>query len=663
MSKKIFTLIAIGASLNALAQKDTSRATNLDEVVITATKFPIKTSATGKVVTIITKEQLEQSGGKDLAQILTEQTGLYINGANSNTGKDKSIFLRGATGAYTLITIDGVPMYDPTGIGSNFDIRNISIDLIERIEILKGSQSTLYGSDAIAGVINIITKKSSNTTTKPFAGNALLSYGSYNTIKATAGINGKVKTIDYYAGYSLNKTDGINEAASTTANADKDGYKQEAFQVGLGIQATKNIAIKPFLRYSWVKGDADNGGFINDNDYTYNQKVLSVGIKNELNFNKVKLNVVYSFNKTDRNILDDSLSQDPNLYNYYTKASFNAKEHIVDAYSNFSLNKSLKLTVGADYRTSKTSTNSTTVNFDYFTNSPSVNNSVQSGDSVKQHQVGVYAALTYNNDKGFNIELGGRYNNHSTYGGNGVFNINPSYQINKDIKIFANVSSAYKTPSLYQLYSEYGNKNLKPEVALTTELGLQNYFANRKIKTQIVAFSRNVSDVLYFQSTFLPPYGFYINQDKQKDLGVEFDASFKLSKTTTLKTAYTFVDGKIDTKKSSGKDTTYNNLLRRPKHTVNIGLSSQITKRFFASANLNWFGKRNDTYFDYNTFKTAYVELSSYALLDIYAEYGFLKNKLKVFVNGRNITDTKYTEISGYNTLGATVTGGVRFNF
>jgi vitamin B12 transporter len=197
----------------------------LDEVVITANKYPNKTSLTGKVVIIITKEQLERSGGKDLSQILTEQAGVYIGGANSNAGKDKSLYLRGAKVEHTLITIDGVPVYDPSGIGSNFDIRNLSVDQIERIEILKGSQSTLYGSDAIAGVINIITKK---VGVKPFAGNGLLSYGSNNSVRANAGIKGKTGMVDYNLSYSFFDTKGINEAISNTPNADKDGFQQNS---------------------------------------------------------------------------------------------------------------------------------------------------------------------------------------------------------------------------------------------------------------------------------------------------------------------------------------------------------------------------------------------------------------------------------------------------
>jgi vitamin B12 transporter len=161
MKKKIFIVAAAIISSQLQAQTDTTREI-LDEVVITANKYPNKTSLTGKVITVITKEQLEHSGGKDLSQLLTEQAGVYVGGANSNAGKDKSIYLRGARIDHTLITVDGVPLYDPSGIGGNFDIRNLSVAAIERIEILKGSQSTLYGSDAIAGVINIITKKSAD---------------------------------------------------------------------------------------------------------------------------------------------------------------------------------------------------------------------------------------------------------------------------------------------------------------------------------------------------------------------------------------------------------------------------------------------------------------------------------------------------------------------
>src|SRR4051812_6029461 len=202
MKKILYTLVVIFWSQNIFAQKDSVQTNQLNEVVVTATKYPKKSSETGKVVTVITREQLDRSAGKDLAQLLNEQAGISVNGANSNPAKDKSIYLRGASPQYTLITIDGVPVYDASGVNSNFDFRQIPIDIIDRIEILKGSQSTLYGSDAIAGVVNIITKKNGNKTFSPFA---TLSYGSYNTVKVNAGMNGNKKFFNYNIGYSYNR--------------------------------------------------------------------------------------------------------------------------------------------------------------------------------------------------------------------------------------------------------------------------------------------------------------------------------------------------------------------------------------------------------------------------------------------------------------------------
>ncbi len=651
MSKKIVTLIALGAALNATAQQDSSKTKSIDEVVVTATKFPVKTSATGKVISVITRQQLEQSGGKDLSQILGEQVGIQIAGANSNAGKDKSIYLRGARVEHTLIMVDGVPVYDASGIGSNFDIRNLSIDLIERVEILKGSQSTLYGSDAIAGVINIITKKNDSNKDVNVTGTA--SYGSYNTMRGNVGINGKSKSVDYNFGYGYLKTDGINETNNTASNADKDGYKQEAFNANFGIAASKNIVVKPYLRYTWLKGNIDQGAFTDELDYTYTQKSFQAGVKNEITIGKTKLNVLYNYNKIERTYIDDSiLSQ--NGFDKYSKGTYNGNEHFVDAYANFGLCKTTKLTVGADYRTSTTNQDYMSIGFfgPYKTS--------LAGDSIKQNQLGIYAAANYNNNKGFNLEVGGRFNNHSVYGNNVVFNINPSFQANEDVKVFANIATGYRTPSLYQLYSEYGNKSLKPESALSIELGLKHYFDNKHITAQLVLFSRDVKDVHFFYynaSTFASQY---INQDKQKDLGLEFETQIQASKNTNLKFFYTYVEGFSKTI-TAGKEVTVDGLLRRPKNSLGFNISTQATSKLFASVNLQWFGERDDKYFDNTTFATKTVTLDAYALVDIYAEYALLKNKLKVFVNARNITNTNYTEIIGYNTMGFNAYGGVRF--
>src|SRR5215212_1537953 len=225
--RKIFAVAALFISSQLVAhtagqqQNDSSK--TLDKVVITATKYPTKQSNTGKSVSVVTREQIEQSAGKDLAQVLNEQAGLTVSGSYSSPGKDKSIFFRGASSNYTLLLLDGIPLNDPSGTGGTFDIRLIPLEQIERIEILKGSQSTLYGSNAIAGVINIISKKPINSY---IAGNGLLSYGSYNSFKGNANLSRKTKVLEYNLNYEYFDNKGITEAKDPTGNAnfDKDGF-------------------------------------------------------------------------------------------------------------------------------------------------------------------------------------------------------------------------------------------------------------------------------------------------------------------------------------------------------------------------------------------------------------------------------------------------------
>lgn len=660
MKKHFFVVAAVIISSQLKAQNlpgnlaDTT-STSLDEVVLTANKYPNKTSLTGKVVTIITQEQLERSGGKDLSQLLTEQTGILIGGANSNAGKDKSVYLRGAGVDHTLITIDGIPVYDPSGIGSNFDIRNLPLSNIERIEILKGSQSTLYGSDAIAGVINIITRKSSKES---IGGNALLSYGSNETVRTNAGIHGRSGKIDYNAALSFHNTKGINETIdnNNSVPTDKDGFQQAGLQLGLGIKPSDKIYIQPFFRFSNIKGDIDQGAFTDELDYTYEQKSWQAGVKNEFSIGKSKLNILYNYNNINRLYTDDSVKSS-NGYDTWSQGSYKGAEHFADAYIHIPLNNQVKLTGGVDYRSSESDQLYSSVNPFFPPYKTEYGN-----DSLHQNQFGIYGAMNWNSTSGFNLELGSRVNFHSEFGSNVVFNINPSYFINKKIKLFANISSAYRTPSLYQLFSEYGDPDLKPEVGITTEAGLQYFSADNKFTSRAVAFRRNVKDVIFFYTNSITYRSQYINQDKQKDNGFELETSYNINKRTTIKAFYTYVTGEITTQKN-GKDTTYNNLLRRPKSSIGINIGSQLCKNFYISSNLMSVGKRKDAYFDNNTFSTIYTTLKSYILWDIYAEYGLLKNKMKLFTDLRNITASKYTEISGFSTLGFNGNGGIRFTF
>ena len=660
--RKFFAVTAVLISSQLHAQDlPQERKDSLENVTLTANKFSTKTTETGKVVVTINRQQLEKAGSRDLAQVITELGGVFINGYTNNPGKDKSIYLRGAKVDYTLITVDGIPVYDATGIGSNFDIRYLPVDAVERVEILKGSQSTLYGSDAIAGVINIITRKGG---TKPFSVSGVANYGSYNTWRANAAVNGSVRNFDYNIGYTHYNTGGFSEAQqpiTSSAVFDQDSYRQNSVQANFGIQAARNFRIQPFLRYSRNRGALDNGAFIDELDFAYTGKNLQTGVKNTLGVGKAQVNVLYQFNKTTRSYLDDS-SLSRNGYYTFEQSAFKAGEHFAEAFVVLPL-RSLRLTAGSDFRSSNTDYNALTVEppFPPYVPTATITKTERSGDSVKQNQVGVYAALNFTSGN-FTVEGGGRYNHHSEYGSNVAFNINPSYFLQKRVKLFANLSSGYKTPSLYQLFSEYGNQELKPETALNFEGGAQVFSADKKGNLRLTYFNRSISDAIAFFFNPATFRSYYINQDKQRDHGFEVDGNYNLSEKLQLRAFYSYVDGKITTRQGA-KDTTYFNLLRRPKSTFNAFLGLQLTRSFYASLNVNAVGERKDVYFDPATYASQPITLKAYTLVNVSAEYGFLQSRLKLFVDLRNLFDQTYSDIYGYNTAGFTMSGGVRFRF
>lgn len=650
MKKRILFAASMLCAVAGMSQDSLS--TTMNEVIITANRFPNKTNQTGKVVTLITKEQIAQSGAKDLSQLLTEQAGLYINGANSNPGKDKSIYLRGAKVDHTLITIDGVPVYDPSGIGSNFDIRWLSIDNIERIEILKGSQSTLYGSDAIAGVINLITKRPEK---KPAVLSGNVQYGSYNTFHANAGISGTKKKFNYNVNYSYFHTNGINEATDTTTsdnNEDNDGYTKHNFYAAAGYAPTDKISIQPSLRLSFFTQQYDQGSFLDEQDLTADTRNLQAGLKNEFKIGKGKLHVNYNYNVVSRIYTDDS-TKSRNGYDIYSKGEYKGHEHFADAFALYPVNERLKLTGGIEWKQSDASEKYNSIG--YF----GPYSSELGSDSLRQTQLSGYISGWYQSKKGWNIEAGTRLNHHSAYGSKLVYNINPCILIKEKWKLFANISTAFKTPSLYQLYSEYGNKKLLPESGLTIEGGVQYHDKNNSTDIRLTWFDRKVKDLIFFYYNPVTWESFYINQDQQHDYGAELELKWKISQQTQFTGNLSYVDGNITTVRND-KDTSFFNLIRRPKISGGMSLSHRFKNNWLVSVNGNYFGERNDVTFD-NNFNEVEVKLKPYILINLYTEYPFYKKRFKAFFDLRNITNSRYSEVYGFNTMGFNAYAGLRF--
>lgn len=602
--------------ISQVANAQTQDSLQLKDVVISATKNDQKQSQTGKVVTIISREVLERSNGKSLPELISEQAGIIVAGASSNPGLNKSVFFRGAGSAYAVVLIDGIVQNDPSGNGGAFDLRLISIDQIDHIEILRGGQSTIYGSDAVAGVINIITKKAGPKGNTIYG---VASAGSYETYKGTIGLNGGVEGFTYNINYTHAKTDGISEAATpATSNAafDKDGFKTDALNANFGIKLDNHFSVNPFVRYYYGDYKFDGGAFTDANNYSI-LKNFAAGTNAKYEFATGKVTLNYSFEST-RN---DAHSQFSSLNE--------GRVSLLDLFYNQKINNKLDLLVGIDNRVMKLSSAA---------NKPETNIFAAYG-SLFLHDLSV-----------FNLEIGGRYNKHKQYGENYTYSITPSINIIKEIKLFGTVSTAFKVPTLNMLFGQFGaNLDLKPEKSQNYEAGVNFSFADDQFSLRLAGYKRDLTDAILYAF----PNG-YINQVSQKTKGFEVEPAAKFS-VFTINGYYAYVEGNefnfVD-------NAVANYLFRRPKHTFGITAGAQATSNLFVSANFRYFGKRKD-----GNFVTYTVDdLAGYKLFNAYAEYALAKKRVKLFFDAKNILNEKYNEIIGYNSLGFNFNTGVIFN-
>lgn len=644
MKKTLLLAVATLAPAFLFAQQ---KDLHLNEVVVTANKFDQKASQTGKVLTVISQEELQHSSGKTLGTILNEQAGLTINGAGGAPGTYQSVYMRGADVKYTLIMIDGVPVQDISPNNVQFDLNLLPVSAIERIEIMRGGYATLYGSGAAAGVINIITKKGGK---KPFNASIEFKGGSYGTFYENAAVYGSKNSFDYNIHFQNMDSKGFSAAEDTLKNKafDEDGFHRKTFFANLGFAPDEDWNIRPYFRYTYEKSDLDAAAFVDDKDYAYTSKLIQAGVNINYTFQNGDLHIKYAFNPIERHYMNDTLD-----HSAYLQSRYKSFVHTADVYSHFIFNSHASLLAGVSGKSMKTDQYMKGITeFGPY-------ESRLSGDSAQTDALNVYSSFFLNTENGFHLEAGGRLNHHKTYGFHPVFSLNPSWLIHKKVKVFLNMASSFSAPSLYQLYSLYGNAKLKPESGYSYEGGLELFALQDHFNARITAFVRNMKDVIAFQLTDPATYTYqYVNYDKQKDHGGEVELNYTLNDNWKLSAWYAYVNGKITMKNEQSKtDSTYFNLFKRPKHSAGLSVSYQLSPGLFISADGKYTGRRKDLVFIGNTQQVK--DLDGYFLLNAYVQYVF-KKKYKAFISLHNITNSSYTETTGFATKGFNFEAGLR---
>ena len=654
MDKGIFLpLLALLLNIKSVAQNDTA-SLPLEEVVVTANRFPQKQNTTGKVVTVIDRPTIERSLGTGLVDLLNRQAGITIAGANNNLGTNPDVYMRGSATGNVLILLDGVPMYDVSTIANTFDLNHIPLDNLERIEILKGAQSTPYGSDAVAGVIHLITRKDAK---KPFGGQATASAGSFGAFQASTGIHGKTGNTSWSLQMQHRQAGGFSAAndSSGMGGYDRDGFFQQTVNAELRQRLGKRLTATVMGTWGDYRTDLDAGSWRDEKDQHAENRQWQTGVGMEYKREQWSLQATYRHAYLQRRYLNDSADRPG--FTRFSQENYEGMTDFAEAFGRFRLGRQAELLAGIDQRWQSTDQS-------FFSISPfGPYENKLSSDSAHIGITGAFASLFLENGKGAFLEAGLRYNRHSRFGDHLTYTVNPSWSPNERVKLFLNLSSAFKAPSLYQLYdANVGERSLRPETSATLEGGVQTGSKDGRWTGRMVLFAREIRNGIDFDYV---SYRYY-NYNRQTAFGGEAETSYR-NERLSLTANYSYVKGEVNTLRYeydpaswsyvAKGDTTYDNLFRRPRHSLNLTAGFKATERLFVQTAIRTVGRRLEP-----RFMETPIELDPYATVDLHASYR-LRKDFTLFADIGNVFDKVYFDVAGFNTRRRSFMAGLRVTF
>ncbi len=647
MNKKflLFALALTILSINVhsqekLKKEKVSTSSLQHEIIVTATRLETPAKEIASSVTVITKEELEQAKKMTVLEALQEVLGVAII-QNGPAGGAASVFLRGANSEHTLILMDGVELNDPISPSRSFDLAHLTLENIERIEILRGPQSTLYGSDALGGVVNIISKKGQG---KPKLSLSSVG-GSYSTLISNAGISGSTEKIHYSLAASYFRSAGLS-AASTNyeGNQEKDGYRNLSLSGRFGFRLKDNLEVDLILRTLKTKTDIDNfGGAYGDdpnNVQEYNALFLKTQIRNLMLNNRWEQKLGLSLVDYDRR--HENPTDEAHLFDS-EKGSFKSKLFKIDWQNNFFLHETNTLTFGIDYQEEQGES-------EY--HSDGIWGPFSSIFPLKRaHITGFFLQDQIRLADRFFATLGVRLDEHSQFGSAVTYRLAPAYFIEGTLTKFrATLGTAFKSPSLYQLHAPgtflgpIGNKDLKPEKSTGWDIGVEQQILGGKVMLGATYFYNDYKNLINFD--FLQGY---TNIGKAESKGAELLIQARPSDYLLCTATYTTVEAK-------DKDTDIY-LLRRPKDKLSVKLNYSFLKKGNINLSLIHIGERDDL--DFSTWPSTRVTLPSYTLVNAALSYDLIKN-VQIFCRLDNIFNKEYEMIKGYGTPGFSAYGGVK---
>ena len=615
----------------------------LEPVVVTATRLEQPISRIGNSLTLISADEVRDSQKTVLSDLLATTPGVTVS-RNGGLGGTTFLRIRGAETDQTVVLFDGVKLNDPSSPGGGFDFANLVTNDFARVEVLRGPQSTLWGSQAIGGVVNIITPEPKG----PLSGSLSAEGGQLGTGMARARLEAGGERLSWRIGGSYLTSSGVSAFDRNLGGTEADGFRN----LGFNARATYRIsdALSAELRSIWSKSRFDFDGYApplynfgDTNEYGDVEELVSYAGLNLQSFEgRWKNRLGVSYTNTDRKDFNRDLA---------IAETFNAlgRNRRVEWQSTLLVSQTWQAVFGLESERS----NFRTASPADFDPNPVPLRAATRIDSV-------YGELQATPVAPLSLTLGLRHDDHSTFGGHTTPRAALAWTLAPATILRASYGEGFKAPTLYQLYSPYGNLALRPEEARGWDAGIEQKLADGHVDLSATYFHRNTRNMVDFVSCFgagdprcaAQPFGFYDNLQRTSAKGVELSAMARAGERLRLSLNYTHTDARNATPGSGNFGL---ELARRARDTINAGIDYRWPVALTTSLSAQYVGRTfNDAA---NT-----TELHAYTLLDVRAAYELSKT-LSLYARVENALDKQYETTGGYGSPGRSVSAGLRTSF
>ncbi len=632
----LLLLPCIAAGTPALAQNAQSttgleQAADADsDILVTANREARPASTVGQSVTVLDGETIRTRQAVVVSDLLRQTPGVTVV-RNGGVGTLTSVNIRGAESDQTVALIDGIKLNDPSSTGGGFSFGGLLIGNITRIEVLRGAQSVLWGSQAIGGVVNLITRQ----PTEQLVINARAEGGWHETGQAFANVSGKVGALAASFGGGYYTTEGISAFAPGT---ERDGYRNYAANGSLGIDLAPNLSVD--LRGFYSNGRTDIDGFGRDSrEYGDNEQWTGYAGLNAAFFDgRFRNRLGYAHTDSDRR------NTDPDGTPSETFRGIGRNDRL-EYQGTADITSEVFTTFGAEREVSRFSTTSY-------------------GGPITRGRArifSVYGQVAVTPIAGLTATAGVRHDDHNIFGGATTFSGSGVYSPNGGATTLrASYSEGFKAPTLYQLQSEYGNIALDPERSRGWDAGVTQKALGGAMEASVTYFKRNSSDLITFISCPQPRTGIctnrangtYDNIARARAQGVELSLLLRPVEALTFSAAYTYLDA---TNRSRGTTNFRRDLPRRPDDSVTVNADYRWSFGLTTGATISAIGDSFDNVSNAR-------RLDGYVVTDVRASFP-ISQHIEVYGRVENLFDESYQTIYQYGQPGRGAFGGVRLTY